>query len=461
MLTPQFKQKAKYEARQTLLISGPLVVSAVAGIGMEIIDTVMMGWMDKQVLAGGALVNALYIFLAAMTVGLLSSLGVSIASAVGAGKTKRIACLVNQATLIALCWSIPVMVLFWWCDDIFRMLGQPPEILIYTENYAHYFLWGIGAIYMFYVCREILAGLAKPRMIMLVSLAVLPLNALGNYVLMYGLWGFPAMGAKGIGLITALLSWLAFIVLFFHVRSHRRFSQYDIFQQWPRFDKRILIRLLKLGGPAAFSYGFESSLFAITAMLMGYFGTVALASHQIAIQCATLSFMVPYGISQGAAVRVGQAFGAENRQDILWATGMGLACGLLFAVITSTSFWLVPSVFVDIFLDLNDPSNRAVTEVAASFLAIAGLFQLVDCVQVVLFGALRGLRDTFVPMLICVFSYSVMGLGSGTLLAFMLGLSGRGLWFGLAIGLGFSSMLMAIRYRFVIKQMPCAKAVSS
>lgn len=444
-------RRFRQELLATLTVASPLVIAAVVSIGTEIVDTVMMGWLGKKVLAGGALVNALYLFLVASSAGLLSALGVHVATAVGSGKVKEIPRAVNQALLIVMMLTIPVMTLIWWSDDLFRMMGQPEEILGYTQDYAHYFVWCFLPIFLFLVCREILAGIGRPRLIMWVSLPAVPLNICLNYILMYGKFGLPVMGVKGIGLSTSFVSFLMFLSLFLYIKYHYHCRDYAIFRSRPSFDRSVFFHLVKVGWPAAFSYGFESSLFSITAILMGYFGTVALASHQIAVQVATFSFMVPYGISQAVAVRVGQAYGAQDMKGVVWATTSACFCGLLFALCSSTSFWLIPQVFVDIFLDLDNPTNVPVLKQAASFLAIAGLFQLVDCVQVLFFGSLRGLKDTFVPMLICVFSYSFMGLGSGSMLAFKFGFQGRGLWFGLAIGLGFSAMLMVMRYIWFVR----------
>ncbi len=444
--------KIKTEISQTFAIASPMVVAAVATIALEAVDTVMLGWLGKQQIAGGALVNALYLFMVATTAGLFTALGVSIANAVGAGEREKIPYLSDASIWIALGLSVPVVFGMRACADVFAWAGQPPEILQYTHEYSVYYAWGLPAVFLFFVCREILAGLSRPALIMWVCLFAIPVNVLGNYILMYGKWGFPAMGVSGIALSTVIVAWLMFLVMLVYIKYHYHFSEYRLFTSWPSFSWQQMLPLLRLGGPAAFSFGFESSLFSLTAILMGYFGTVALASHQIAIQCATLSFMVPYGISQAVAIRVGNAYGAKNMRDVYWATSTGMACGLSFACLSSLSFILFPKVFIDFFLDLSNPENQEVAFVGASFLAVAGLFQLVDCVQVLFAGSLRGLKDTFVPMLICIICYSALGLGVGSLLAFKWGFAGRGLWLGLAFGLGFCALLMGWRYALLTRR---------
>lgn len=437
----------------TIRIAAPLAVAAVATMGLEVVDTVMMGWLGREQLAGGAVVNAIYLFLAATMAGMMTSVGVSVANAVGAGDRNRIKTIIDQGLIFVMLVSIPIVTLLWHADDVARFFGQPESVLVYVRDYARYFAFGMPSVLLFFVSREILAGIAKPRFIMIVSLLAIPLNFLGNYCLMYGKYGFPEMGVAGIGLSTNLVGWLMFFTLFFVIKGQSILKGTGVYSLAIRFNKDEFLGLLKLGGPASFSFGFESSLFSITALMMGAFGEIALAGHQIAIMSASTVFMIPYGVSQATAVRVGQGFGAQNLSEVYRATAAGMICGLILAAISSLAFWCVPGVFVDVFLDLNDADNQAVYDLAVAYLAIAALFQLVDSVQVIFAGALRGMRDTFYPMLNCLFSYSVTGLGAGALMAFYFGLEGRGLWFGLALGLGVSAILMGIRYRIVTSKL--------
>lgn len=433
----------------TIRIALPLAVAAVATMGLEVVDTVMMGWLGREQLAGGAIVNAIYLFLAATMAGMMTSVGVSVANAIGAEEKSRVKIIVDQGIIFVALMSIPIVTLLWFAADVARFFGQPESVLVHVQAYARYFAFGMPSVLLFFVSRETLAGIARPRFIMIVSLLAIPLNFLGNYVLMYGKFGLPEMGVAGIGLSTNLVGWLMFATLVIVIKAQPKLKGTGVFSLAIRFKQQEFIRLLRLGGPASFSFGFESSLFSITALMMGAFGEIALASHQIAIMSASTVFMIPYGFSQATAVRVGQGFGANDLAEMHRATFAGMISGLVIATVSSILFWGFPGIFVDIFLDLNDTNNQQVYQLAVSYLAIAALFQLVDSVQVIFAGALRGMRDTFYPMLNCLFSYSVTGLGAGKLMAFNFGLEGHGLWYGLALGLGVSAVLMGIRYRIV------------
>ena len=210
---------------------------------------------------------------------------------------------------------------------------------------------------------------------------------------------------------------------------------------------QVLASLIRIGLPIGLTLGFEAGLFSATALLMGTLGTIPLAAHQIAIQSASFTFMVPLGLASATAVRVGQAVGRRDpggMQRAGW-TGIGLSAGVM--LVSALTFWLVPERVVGLYLDTGDPANAAVVRTAARFLAFAAIFQVFDGLQVSAAGALRGLKDTRVPMLISLTSYWGVGLSAGLLLTFVVGLGGRGLWLGLVLGLMTAAFLLVGRFR--------------
>jgi MATE family multidrug resistance protein len=233
---------------------------------------------------------------------------------------------------------------------------------------------------------------------------------------------------------------------------HHRFRRYRLFGRFWRPDWPRLIELWRIGFPMALTFVFETSIFYAAVVMMGYIGPTAMAAHAVAIQVASLSFMVPLGFGQVATVRVGRAYGRGDPQAVAYAGWSAYALGVGFMAIMGLLMILIPRLFIGVFLNLKDPENFAVIELAVTFLALAALFQIVDGAQAVAAGMLRGLRDTRVPMYLALVGYWGVGLPLGALLAFQFKLGGAGVWLGLAAGLAIVSVLMTMRWRRSLKR---------
>lgn len=300
---------------------------------------------------------------------------------------------------------------------------------------------GLGYIAL----REFITAISKPRIVIAISLSAIPLNALGNYILMFGKLGLPALGIFGVGLATALVDLLMFLALALYITFHPHFREYKIFRfERPHWD--ILSKIIRIGLPVGINFGIEEGLFMVVGLLMGYLGVVALAAHQIAIQCMTVAIMIPIGIAQATAIRVSQSMGAHhNTENILGRAYIGIFCGIILSFIAATIFWLFPYSLATSFLDPNISANKPVIALAIKLLAIAALFHIVDAVQLITNGALRGLQDTFAPMLFGLISFWIIGIGSGYIMAFKLKMGAAGLWWGLALGVTVSAILLQVR----------------
>jgi MATE family multidrug resistance protein len=271
-------------------------------------------------------------------------------------------------------------------------------------------------------------------------------NALGNYALMFGKFGFPRLELVGAGISTAVVDGFMALALIAFVSSDWRLRRYRLFvrfwfRDWPRF-----VEVLRLGMPIGLMILAESALFGAAGLLMGLIGTAELAAHAIALQCIAVAFMVPLGISHAVTARVGLAVGRRDSDGIGRAGWMGLGLGIACTLISAALFWFAGQWLVGLFLDLDDIANGPVVRLAVSFLLIAALFQLVDGAQAIGAGALRGLRDTRVPMLLAVFGYWVVGFPASAILAFWFDLGGQGVWMGLAAGLTVVAILAVWRF---------------
>ena len=282
------------------------------------------------------------------------------------------------------------------------------------------------------------------------SAASLAANAVCNYGLMFGNFGLPRWELVGAGVSSAAVSLLMFLALLGYVLWDRRFRRYAILLRFWRSDWPRFVELFRVGVPIGLTIVAEAGLFSAAAFLMGLISTEALAAHAVALQCAAVAFMVPLGIGQAAVVRVGLAAGAGDRDGVARAGWSALVAGSIFMACSALAFWFAGTWLVGLFLDLSLPENAPVVELAVAFLVIAALFQLVDGGQVIGVHALRGLSDTTVPMWLAIGGYWAIGFVASVVLAFPLGLGGRGVWMGLALGLAF--VATAVIWRFHRRQ---------
>jgi len=306
--------------------------------------------------------------------------------------------------------------------------------------------WTLLANLLILVFRTLLTALGRPGATLAVTVAGLFVNAALNWMLIFGHWGAPALGLIGSALASLVTTALMAMALAAFIAVHPKIRRYYAFGRLHRLDTGRLKAIFRVGTPIALTLAFEVSVFGAAVYLMGWIDTPSVAAHAIALQIASITFMVPLGLSQATVIRVGLAHGARNREWLRMAGWTSLAMALGFMSVAATAMWLFPRELVELFVDASKPGASQVIELAVSFLAVAALFQLFDGAQVVGAAMLRGLQDTRVPMLFAGFGYWVAGLGTGYLLAFHAGWKGLGIWIGLALGLAVVSVLMIARW---------------
>jgi MATE family multidrug resistance protein len=332
-----------------------------------------------------------------------------------------------------------------------RALGYDAVLAHAIGRYLQALAWGAPAFLGFAVLRSLLAALSHTRSVMIVLLVCVPANAALQWVLIHGRLGAPALGLLGSGYASAATQWLMLAGLAAAGRLVPRFAALRIWRNmfaahWPQ-----LAAILRLGLPIGALRGIEAGLFASAGVLMGLLGAAALGAHQLVINCASVSFMVPLGLSQAATVRVGLELGAGRAEAARRAGFTALALGVLFMAAAALVMLAVPRAIIAAYIDIADPANRATVAIARRLIAIAALFQVVDGIQVIAAGALRGYKDTLIPMLLATCGYWCVGFAGGYLFAFRLGYGPVGLWWGLALGLAVVALLLTSRLRLLAR----------
>jgi MATE family multidrug resistance protein len=436
------------EARATLALAWPLILTNVAQALIHATDVVLLGWAGPRTLAAATLGINIYFAFLIFGMGLVTAAAPIIARELGARRhsVREVRRTVRQAMWAAAMLAVPVWLVMWNSAALLVLLGQEPALAAEAQRFVRALQWGLLPYLFYLVLRSFISALERPLASLVVGIAAVIFNAIVNYGLIFGAFGLPALGIVGAGIGSSLANTLMFAGLAAVVLLDRQFKRYHLFGRFWRADRERLRAIWRIGLPIAVTLGLEVTIFNAAVFLMGLIGADSLAAHAIAIQIASFTFMVPLGLAQAVTVRVGLAHGRGDPPAIGRAGWTALALAVGFMSCTALIMVSMPFALVTLFLDPALPANAPVIPLAISFLLVAALFQIVDGAQVVGAGMLRGLHDTRMPMLYAAFGYWVVGLGVGVGLGFGLGWGGIGIWIGLAAGLAVVALLMIARW---------------
>ena len=434
------------ELAALLALGWPLVAGQLAQNALFTTDVVMMGWLGPQYLAAGSIATAFFNLFLLSAMGVVGAVAPIVAQARGARDIKSVRRAVRQGLWVAILLAALIIPIVWQIRSVFLALGQSKAIADHADGFMHTAVWLFPSALAATVLRSFLAAHGATRVILLITLGGVALNALLDWLLMFGNWGLPRLELVGSGLSTASVNAAMFLAILAYVLTHRRYRRYHILARFWRPDWQHFRQIFAIGAPIGFTVLAEIGLFSTAALLMGWLGTSELAAHAVALQCASMSFMVPLGLSQATTVRVGLAYGAGSAEGVRKAGWVSLGLTLCFMSMTCLLFLLAPRSVVGLFLDVAAPQNQLALGLAASYLGIAGLFQLFDGTQVIAAAALRGLTDTRVPMLLALGGYWLCGLPIAYVCGFTLGLRGIGVWLGLASGLAIVAIVLTTRF---------------
>lgn len=433
------------ELKQTLGLGLPLALTQLAQIALETTDVMMMGHLGPGALAAGALGLNLFLAVLLFGVGVTAAVSPLAAQALGRRDPREARRAYRQGLWVSVALGLPGMAVLWNAEAILLAISQPAQASRDAGVYLFWVSFALIPILWAMTNRALLAAFGRTSVVLAVSVAVIGLNVALNYALMFGNWGAPRMELAGAGLATSIVAVIQAAVLFVYVSRARRVRLLHALGRLWRPDWKSFFAILRIGGPIGLTMVMEMGMFAAAVFLMGLISTDALAANQIAIQIASVTFMVPYGLSQAATVRVGLAVGRGETASVLRAWQAALTAGLAFMGVAALVFWFLPHWLVDVFLD-EAATDGPVAALAVSFLAVAAGFQLADATQVISSGALRGLKDTRGPMVIALAGFWVVGVPMGALLAFGLDWGGIGIWWGLLCGLMTVAALLVLRF---------------
>ena len=430
--------------RALLKLGLPLVGGFFAHIAITLTDTIMLGWYSVEALAAVALAGSAFFIIFILGSGYGIAVMPLVAEADAQDDQVTIRRVSRMGMWLSVLFGIIAMPVFIWSGPILTALGQEPITAIAAQDY----LWIVGPslfpALIVMVLKSYLAALEHTRVVFWVTVAAAIANAIVNYILIFGNFGAPELGIRG----AAIASCATQIVLLLGtiIYALKVFPQHNLFQRIWKPDTEALSSVFRLGTPIGITNLAESGLFTATTIMMGWLGTIPLAAHGIAQQISAMGFMVHLGLSSAATVRAGNALGRKDVDHLARGALATTVVSTVVAILTMLIFFAFPAQLLGFFIDPGDPRRAMIIAVGVPLLYIAALFQLVDGLQAVALGLLRGVKDTRAPMYIAAFSYWGVGLTTGYVFGFVFNWGGVGVWTGLVVGLGMAAILLHWRF---------------
>ncbi|BAX80053.1 MATE family efflux transporter [Labilibaculum antarcticum] len=441
-----WKQEAG-EYKKTLSLSIPVIIAQAGQITVVLIDNIMIGQLGTIPFAAASFTNTLFSLVLIFGMGYSFALTPLIGKSWGEKDYDSIGAWIKNGILANAFMGVALALLLLILYVLIPYMGQPESIIDSSRNYLAILITSVIPMMVFYGYKQFAEGVGDTKTAMKIMLWANVINTLGNYVFMYGKFGAPEMGLTGAGigtLLARIFMALAFIVLFYKNRKYKLFVK--LYQQsafcWDRF-----VQIVKLGIPLGGQIVMEASAFGLCAIMMGWLTEVDLAAHQIAITLSTLGFMIYQGLGAGTTIRVSHYKGADNKEGISRATKTAMNLMYLYSAVIVILFiggrHLLPLLFT---------RDITVINLAAQMLIVCSIFQVLDGIQIILAGTLRGFADARIPALITFISYFLISIPFSYLSAFKWGFGAVGIWFGFPVGLLVCSTLFQIRYKYILKK---------
>jgi MATE family multidrug resistance protein len=445
MATPDSSWRA--HSKSLLRLGGPLIVNNLAVAGMQFADAVMAGRLGADALAAVAVGGSVWFLGFSFCLGLLMAISPIAARHFGAGDHRLIGRYTRQGIYLGLVMGAPLILVGQFAvEPLLTLIGIDPEFRHLTVGYVGAIMFGAPGIFAFLALRFTTEGIGHTRPIMFTSMFALTCNVFLNYVLMFGKFGVPAMGAVGCGAASAITMWIVALVLAAHMFFSKHYKPFEIFSRVAPLRMPVLKEIISLGVPIAITITAEAGLFAAVSILMGTRGTEITAAHQIAINFAATMFMVPLALSSATTVRVGQLIGAGELQYARISGAVGIGLCAFFMSLSALFLLIFRDAVVGLYTD-----DVAVKGIAISLLLMAAIFQIADGVQIGAAGALRGYKDTRVPMAVNMFAYWVLAFPLAFLAAITFKAPPNYVWGGFVAGLGTAAILLTWRYNRLSK----------
>ena len=431
-------------AKSITALGLPLAGGHLAQIAITVTDTVMLGWFSIAALAAGTIAGSYFFSLFLLGAGFAFAVMPMVATLDASDDQVGIRRVTRMGLWLSFGYAILVLPIMLWAEPMLLRLGQEQSVAHDASRYL--LVAGVGMVpaLLGMVIKSYLAALGRTQVVFWITIISAISNALANYAFIFGNWGAPEMGVVGAALASLITQTIALIGIVGYAIIV--LPEHQLFVRLWRPDWDALRRVFRLGVPIGFTGLSETGLFAASAVMMGWLGTVPLAAHGVAMQLASITFMLHLGVSNAATIRAGNAYGRQDRAHLARGALVAYVMSLVMALLTTLVFLVWPEPLISMFMQDNEPARAEIIVVGTTLLILAAIFQLVDGAQAIALGLLRGIQDTGVPLVIAALSYWAIGIPCSYILGFVLGYGAIGVWSGLVLGLTLAAVLMSWRF---------------
>ena len=429
--------------RSLFLLSLPLIGGHIAQILIGVGDTLIVGRYSTEALAALVLGTTIFFIIFILGAGFSFAAMALVSNANTGDDNTKIRRITRMALWLSLAFGLLVSPIFVFSERLLLFLGQEFNLSALASDYLIFSGIAIFPALSASVMRCYLAGMEYVKVTFYISIVAILLNLLVNYLLVFGMFGLPELGIVGAGIATVFVN--LFMFMSFVIYAKIKLPQHNLFVRFWRPDRGVIGLVLKMGSAIGITSLAEAGLFSASSIMMGWVGQLELAAHGIALQLASITFMLHLGLSDAATIRVSSALGKKDKIEIIIECWAAIVISLGLSLLAIFIFLGFPKFLISAFLNSEEFNANLIVELGISLLALAALFQLVDGGQALAIHLLRGLHDTTIPMYLAVISYWIIGLPSGYILTFHYNFDAQGIWLGLVIGLGFACLFLFLR----------------
>lgn len=439
--------------RAVLTLGLPLIGSQLALFAIGLVDTIMLGWYGVEPLAASVLATSLFFLLFLMGAGFAFAVMPMAAEAASQDDIVRTRRVTRMGLWLSLMFSICALPLMIWSGLVFRVLGQEPDLADLAQTYLRIAGFGLIPALLVTVLRSFLSALERTQIVLWITVLAVLSNAFVNWLLIFGNLGMPELGIRGAAIASVFTQSQSLVLTIAYILWLKPLRVYALFQRIWRPDWPAFMEVFRLGWPIGLTSLAETAMFAVSAIFVGLIGTIPLAAHGIALQIASGTFMVHVGLSQAATIRAGRALGRKDIEGLGKGAWTAFGLSMVFVALTILVFLMIPETLVSGFIAPDEIARSEIIGIGVTLLAVAALFQLVDAVQVMALGMLRGIQDTRLPMIYATISYWIVGIPASYLIGIQWNYGPVGVWLGLVIGLGLAAVLIWARFVNRFRQM--------
>lgn len=457
---PPFTSRIFAELKHSLTLSFPLIASEITFMLSGFAGTVMVAHLGKVELAANALVSGIYMAALLFFFGLFNAVSIMTAQSFGARDDRAIGRIFKQGIIMAILFALPMMLFMWCAPAILVWVGQDPVVIEAARPYFYALIWPALPLNILIVVNQFLMGINRTRLVLLMSVLIVPLDILFFYLFIFGKFGLPKLGLAGIGYSVLVADLLVVIYFICYLVSSQRMRPYRLFERWWQIDRKFLFELIRIGLPLGFIYSIELALFALVAIMMGLLGTNTLAAYQISYQYLMVGLAVIFGLTQAATVRVGNEVGRDNRAALKLAMLVNMGIGFCVILVLCVIYVGFPALAISVDVDIHSIALQPMIKEAERFLAMVGIMLFSDCFRIISLGALRGLKDTKFPLFGSIIGFWCIAFPLSYLLAFRLKWGGVGIWWGLFIGLTIAGIILFVRFNRLVTRADLASMVT-